>query len=103
MKLESTFKYFCFVFAAFILWLIYADLAAGKTAFSDYLGNIGLFLICIEMAVLMTHEKLTAEVSLKNFFSKGDATLLSPVGVFARVLGKIGVVLLAIDLVMKFL
>ena len=70
MKLESSFKYFCFVFAAFILWLIYADLAAGKTAFSDYLGNIGLFLICIEMAVLMTHEKLTAEVSLKNFFLK---------------------------------
>ncbi len=70
MKLESSFKYFCFVFAAFILWLIYADLAAGKTDFSDYLGNIGLFLICIEMAVLMTHEKLTAEVSLKNFFLK---------------------------------
>lgn len=70
MTLESTFKYFCFVFAVFILWLIYADLAAGKTAFSDYLGNIGLFLICIEMAVLMTYEKLTAEVSLKNFFLK---------------------------------
>lgn len=103
MKLESSFKYFCFVFAAFILWLIYADLAAGKTAFSDYLSNIGLFLICIEMAVLMTHEKLTAEVSLKNFFSKGDVTFLSPIGVFARVLGKIGIGLLVTDLVMKSL
>ena len=103
MKLESSFKYFCFVFAAFILWLIYADLAAGKTAFSDYLGNIGLFLICIEMAVLMTHEKLTAEVSLKNFFSKDDVVYLSPIGVFAHVLGKIGMGLLVIDFVMKFL
>lgn len=103
MKLESSFKYFCFVFAAFILWLIYADLAAGKTAFSDYLGNIGLFLICIEMAVLMTHEKLTAKVTLKNFFSKDDVIFLSPIGVFARVLGKIGIGLLVIDFVMKFL
>lgn len=103
MTLESTFKYFCFVFAVFILWLIYADLAAGKTAFSDYLGNIGLFLICIEMAVLMTYEKLTAEVSLKNFFSKDDAIFRSPVGVFAHVLGKIGIGLLVIDFVVKFL
>ena len=103
MKLESSFKYFCFVFAAFILWLIYADLAAGKTAFSDYLGNIGLFLICIEMAVLMTHEKLTAKVTLKNSFSKDDVISLSPVGVFAHVLGKIGIGLLVIDFVMKFL
>lgn len=103
MKLESSFKYFCFVFAAFILFFIYSDLAAGKTVFSDYLDNIGLFLICIEMAVLMTHEKLTAKVTLKNFFSKGDVIFLSPIGVFAHVLGKIGIRLLVIDFVMKFL
>ena len=103
MKLESSFKYFCFVFAALILLLIYADLAAGEAAFSGYLGHIGLFLICIEMGVLMTHEKLTAEVSLKNFFSKDNAIFLSPIGVFAHVLGKIGIGLLVIDLVMKFL
>ncbi len=103
MKLESSFKYFCFLFAALILLLIYSDLAAGATTFSGYLGHIGLFLICIEMGVLMTHEKLTAKVILKNFLSKDDAILLSPIGVFAHVLGKIGMGLLVIDLVMKFL
>lgn len=103
MKLEASFKYFCFVFAALILSLIYADLAAGETAFSGYLGHIGLFLICVEMGVLMTHEKLTAKVTLKNFLSKDDAILLSPIGVFAHALGKIGMGLLVIDLVMKFL
>lgn len=102
MKLELYFKYFCFGFAGFTLFLIYSDLMDDKTAIEDYLGNIGLLLVCIEMGVLMSYEHLTAEVTLKKFFSKNKSLFLSPVGVFAHTLGKIGCVLLVIDLAISF-
>lgn len=70
MKIDFYFKYFCFGLAGASLFLIYSDLSVGKTAPLDYLSNIGLFLICIEMGVLMTSEQLTAEVTLKNSFLK---------------------------------
>lgn len=102
MKLESYFKYFSFGLAVFILFLIYADFVAGKTAITDYLGNIGLVLVSIEMGVLMTYEQLTAKVTLKNFFSTGKSLFLSPVGIFAHTLGKIGFVCLVIHFALSF-
>lgn len=102
MKLESYFKYFCFGFAGLILFIIYSDFMGGKTALSDYLGNIGLLLVCIEMGVLMTYEHLTAEVTLRNFFSIDKSLSLSPVGIFAHTLGKIGFVFLIIDFAISF-
>lgn len=97
MKLESYFKYFCFVLAGFTLFLIYLDMRAGKTEFSDYLGNIGLFLVSIEMGVLMTYEQLTAKVTLRNLLAKNRTISLSPVGICAHTLGRIGFVLLVIN------
>ncbi|WP_180002013.1 MULTISPECIES: hypothetical protein [unclassified Acinetobacter] len=102
MKMQSYFKYFCFGFSAFSLFQIYSDIVDGKTEISAYLGNIGLFLVCIEMGVLMTYEQLTAEVTLRNFFSKDKSLSLSPVGIFAHTLGKIGCILLIIDFVISF-
>ncbi len=54
------------------------------------------------MGVLMTYEQLTAEVTLRNFFSKDKSLSLSPVGIFAHTLGKIGCILLIIDFVISF-
>ena len=102
MKIERYFKYFSFGLAGFTLFLIYSDLTAGKTSLRDYLSNIGLLLISIEMGVLMTHEKLTAEVTLKNLFSK-ESLVVSTVGVLAYTLGKIGFSLLIINLIMGFI
>lgn len=102
MKLESYFKYFCFGFSGLLLFIIYSDLIVDKTSFSEYLINIGLFLICIELGVLMTCERLTAKVTFKNFFSKDKSLLVSPVGLLAHILGKIGCILLVVYFAIKF-
>lgn len=102
MRLEIYFKYFCFGFAGLLLFSIYSDLTLGNVSFSDTLINIGLFLVCIELGVLMTYERLTAKVTLKNFFSKEQSLLVSPIGIFAHILGKIGCILLVIYFALKF-
>jgi len=85
MKLEPYFKYFCFGFAGLTLFLINSDLAVGKIDIRDYLSNFGLLLIRIEIGVLMTHEQLTAEVTLKNLLSKDKSLFLLPVGMIAYI------------------
>lgn len=103
MKLEFYFKYFCFILAGFILFLIYSDIRAGKTEFSHYLGNIGLLLVSVEMGVLMTYEQLTAKVTLRNLLSKNKTIFLSPVGIFAHTLGRIGFGLLVINFLISLI
>lgn len=101
MKLERGFKFFCFGLAGFILLLMYWDLVAGQTAIRDYLGHLGLFLVCIEMGVLMSYEQLSAKVTLKSFFSK-QSLRLSPIGMFAHRLGQVGCVLLMMNILFGF-
>jgi hypothetical protein len=49
------------------------------------------------MGVLMTYEQLTAKVTLRNLLSKNKTIFLSPVGIFAHTLGRIGFGLLVIN------
>lgn len=101
-KLEHYFKYFCFGFAGLIFFLTYSSFLTGKASVLDYLRNIGLIFICIEMGVLMTYERLTSKVTLKNFFTKSKSIQLSSVGVFAHILGKIGFIFLVISFLTGF-
>lgn len=101
-KLEHYFKYFCFGLAGLTFSLTYSSLLTSKAFLPDYLGNIGLILICIEMGVLMSYEQLTAKVTLKNFFTKSNSIQLSAIGIFAHILGKIGFLFLVVSFVIGF-
>ena len=108
MNVERYFKLFCFGLAALQLFLIYYDLSIGKAQAQDYLINVGVILMCIEMGILMTHEQLSAKVSFQSIFllpkdEDGQDIVLSSIGVWATSLGKVGFSLWILGLILSFI
>ena len=94
-KLEARFKIFCFIVAVIQLLLIFSTLVKGSPELTELSTMLGLFLTSVSMGVLMSYEELSAQVSLKSFFEKQEM-ILSPVGIVALILGRIGTIFLII-------
>lgn len=104
MKLERYLKFFCFGFAVCLLISIYSKIVTGITELHQYLKEIGIFLICIEYGVLMRFDQLSRKVTFKSLFSiSSEKVQVTEIGVFANVLGRIGMVLLVAGFVMSFM
>lgn len=70
----------------------------------QYFKEIGMFLICIEYGVLMRSDQLSRKVTFKSLFSISSGKVqVTAIGVFANVLGKIGMVLLVAGFAMSFM
>ena len=99
-KLESRFKIFCFIVAAIHLILILFSLINGIPDLTELFTLIGLFFTSVSMGVLMSYEDLSAQVSFKSLFEK-QTLLLSPIGFFALMLGRIGTIFLIIPVLVS--
>ena len=99
-KLEARFKVFCFVVAVLQLILIFLSLVKGIPDLTELFTLLGLFLTSISMGVLMSYEDLSAQVSLNSFFKKQEM-ILSPVGMVALILGRVGTIFLIIPILVS--
>ncbi|KAB1854552.1 hypothetical protein F4W09_10680 [Acinetobacter tandoii] len=99
---EKYFKYISFLLAfislAFAFQLVFLK---NELDIVSIISLIGLFLIFIELGVLMTYENLNMKVTLNNIF-KLEINYLSPIGVFAHVLGRIGFFLIILSIILDF-
>lgn len=95
--LEKKFKYICFALAVLALFSVGHSLYQPQLDVMDLLSALSLFFISIELAVLMTYEQLSAKLSFKSLFQL-QAVSLSPIGVLALTLGKIGMFLMFLSI-----
>ena len=80
------------------------SISSGDTQIYGYLTKIGLLLMTIEYGVLMTFDRLSQKVTLKSLIiDKPEKIEVTGVGVFAVVLGKIGLGMLIIGFFMSFI